>query len=187
MKKIILIIFLIASTTGCIFDKIADPPESNNVLMLKVDFQTNTFEGGKELTFTKESETFTITNVYNPPGDFGNLKLVYSEINETLFYGTIIWMGKGEMTFPENLLTADKFDYVATDDYVIPSAGFENVFNPYEKTYDYNKVWSSVQALVKVRQYLRSNPDATVKLFLYTPSVGMGNPADWDWIIFLKS
>ena len=25
-----------------------------------------------------------------------------------------------------------------------------------------------------------------VKLFLYKPSVGMGDPLDWDWIVYLK-
>jgi len=45
----------------------------------------------------------------------------------------------------------------------------------------------SVQSLVKVREYLSKNPKTPVKLFLYTPSVGAGNPEDWDWIIFLKN
>ena len=63
----------------------------------------------------------------------------------------------------------------------------ENVFNPNNSTYNYNEIWTSVQSLVKVRQYLNSNPNATVKLFLYTPSVGIGNPAEWDWIIVMKN
>ncbi|MEI6091554.1 MAG: hypothetical protein WCR42_13955 [bacterium] len=171
--------------TGC--DNSTEPILGNKVLFLKVDFETNTFEGGKELTFAKETETFTITNIYVPPGDFGSVKLMYSELNDTLFYGTIWWMGKGEMTYPKELLPADKFQVVLTEDYVTPKAGFQNVFKPYEGTYDYTPVWSSVQNLVKVRQYLRSNPNATVKLFLYQPSVGVGDPADWDWILFLKS
>ncbi|MEI6090882.1 MAG: hypothetical protein WCR42_10550 [bacterium] len=185
MKKLIVILFLTVAIMGC--DNSTEPITGNKVLFLKVDYKTNTFEGGKELAFAKDTETFTITNVYDPPGDLGSVKLMYSELNDTLFSGTIIWMGKGEMTYPKDLLPADQFQAVVTTDYVTPSAGFENVFNPYEGTYDYDKVWSSVQSLVKVRQYLKSNPNATVKLFLYQPSVGMGNPADWDWILFLKS
>lgn len=185
MKKFIAILFLFVAAMGCNHN--IEPITGNKVLLLKVDFQTNTFEGGKELTFAKEIETFTITNVYVSPGDMGSIKLMYSELNDSLFSGTILWMGKGEMTYPKDLLKADQFESVVTLDYITPKAGFENVFNPDDKTYDYNKVWSSVQALVKARQYLRSNPDATVKLFLYTPSVGMGNPADWDWIMFLKN
>ena len=91
------------------------------------------------------------------------------------------------MTFPQNLINANQFDSVLTADYVTPISGFENVFNPNNTTYNYDPVWSSVQSLVKVRQYLVSNPNATVKIFLYTPSVGIGNPAEWDWIIIIKN
>jgi len=185
MKILIVILFLLVASMGC--EHSTEPIIGNKVLLLKVDFKTNTFEGGTELSFANQTETFTITSIYNPPGDFGDIRLKYSELDETLFFGTIIWMGKGKMLYPKSILPADKFESVVTDDYITPKAGFENVFNPYNGTYDYNQVWSSVQALVKVRQYLRSNPDASVKLFLYTPSQGMGNPADWDWIIFLKS
>lgn len=185
MKSIIVILFLIVATIGC--ENVIEPISGNKVLILKVDYTTNAFEGGTEIEFTKKTQTFTITNEYDPPADFGSVKLIYSELNETLFYGTIIWMGKGVISYPKGFAPADQFKSVATDDYVMPSKGFENVFNPYKQTYDYTPVWSSVQALVKVRQYLRSNPNATVKLFLYTPSVGVGNPADWDWIIYLKN
>ena len=87
----------------------------------------------------------------------------------------------------QNLLNANQFDRVLTADYVSPNSGFENVFNPNNATYNYNSIWASVQSLVKVRQYLISNPNATVKIFLYTPSVGIGNPAEWDWIVILKN
>ena len=66
---------------------------------------------------------------------------------------------------------------------------YYKIFNYFSVTTSasYNEVWTSVQSLVKVRQYLYSNPNASVKLFLYTPSVGIGNPAEWDWIIFMKN
>lgn len=160
---------------------------SNNVLLLKVDYNTNLFEGGKELTFANTTSNMTITNQYVSPGDFGSIKLIYQELNETLFDGTIVWAGLGQMNYPQNLLNANQFDRVMTADYVTPISGFENVFNPNNSTYNYNEIWTSVQSLVKVRQYLNSNPNATVKLFLYTPSVGIGNPSEWDWIIIMKN
>lgn len=159
----------------------------NQVLMLKVDYLTNKLEGGKELTFSKPAASFSIENQYNAPADFGNIKLVYKELNETLFDGSIVWMGKGVIKYPESILTADKFENVLTYDFVYPNQGFLNVFNPSNQEYDYNTIWSSVQGLVKVRQYLKSNKNTKVQLFLYTPSVGIGNPADWDWIIFVKN
>lgn len=189
MKPLLTIfgITLLFSVTSC--SKKLDTPantSSNNVLLLKVDYLTNAFKGGKELTFTNQASTFTVTNQYASPGDFGGIKLTYQELNETLFNGTIIWMGLGQILFPQNLLPANQFDKVATTDFVTP-AGFQNVFNPQNQPYDYTPIWMAVQNIVKVRQYLLSNPTATVKLFLYTPSVGFGNPADWDWILILKN
>jgi hypothetical protein len=39
----------------------------NNVLVLKVDYNTNQFEGGKELSFTNTASDMTVTNQYVPP------------------------------------------------------------------------------------------------------------------------
>jgi hypothetical protein len=160
--------------------------KENKILLLKVDYTTNTFEGGKELLFAQPAETFTITNKYKEPGDFGSIKLFYSEINETLFYGTIVWMGCGKISYPENWLPAEDFVRTADKNYVFPANGFENIFNPFDNTFDYNIVWGYIQNIIKLREYLQSNPSQKVKLFLYQPSVGVGDPKDWKWILFLK-
>jgi hypothetical protein len=52
---------------------------------------------------------------------------------------------------------------------------------------NYLPIWLSIQNKIKVREYLASNPNATVKLFLFSTRVGLGNPVEWDWIIFLKN
>jgi hypothetical protein len=158
----------------------------NKILLLKMDYTTNTFEGGKELLFQQPSETFTVTDDYKSPGDFGSIKLFYSEINETLFYGTIVWMGCGKISYPENWLPAEDFARTVTADYVFPANGFENIFNPQNDIFDYDMVWRYIQNIIKAREYLQSNPSQRVKLFLYQPSVGDGNPKDWKWILFLK-
>ncbi len=192
MKKIILslitapfiLFIIILSFSSC---KNIDESGVSKVLVLKVDYLTNKFEGGTELTFTKSSPNFNIQPIYISPGDFGNMSMIYQDINELLFDGSIVWMGKGYIKYPRNFIPANRFEIVLTSDYVIPKNGFENVFNPNNTNYDYSPIWSSVQSLVKVREYLRSNPNSTAKLFLYTPSIGAGNPEDWDWIIFLKN
>lgn len=168
-------------------DDTYNPNLSNKVLILKVDYTTNSFEGGIEFLFSQTSNEMTIGNEYVAPGDFGSIRLKYLEIDETVFEGTIIWAGKGQMTFPTTLLPSTAFISVLTNDFISPKAGFQNVFNPSNQTYNYMPIWSSVQHLAKVRQYLSSNPNATVKIFLYTPSVGIGNPDDWDWYLFLKN
>lgn len=161
--------------------------DNNSVLVLAVDYTTNKFMGGAKLDFKNKSEHFTTYNEFVEPSDFGSIKIIYDEIDETLFSGTIHWMGLGERTFPKSLLPADKFEGVITDNYVSPKNGFENIFNPYEMDLNHEVAWGEVQYLVKVREYLAINPEQKVKLFLYTPSVGLGNPEDWYWVIFLKS
>lgn len=187
MKTRILLLSLISLLLGCNSDNVDlnnDAP--TQVLMLKVDYTTYAFEGGTEFGFSKQSDNFTITNEYKKPGDFGSVKLIYDELNETLFEGTIHWMGLGEMTFPKKLQSPEEFDFTITQDFVYPKNGFENVFNPTNQKYEYDKVWASVQGIVKAREYLHENPNQKVKIFLYTPSVGVGDPLDWDWIIYLK-
>lgn len=172
---------------SCTDDDNANPaPEpAASVLLLRVDYTTNQFEAGTELHFDS-NDTFTISNEYLEPGDFGYLKLFWEEQDALLFDGEIHWAGTGELNFPTNFLPASSFDAVATLDFVTPANGFQNVFNPDSTTYDYLPMWSSVQFLVKVREYLQANPQQTAKVFLYTPSVGVGNPEEWDWYFILK-
>ena len=179
---VVLFLFISCKKESGVFNE-----PTNKVLVLKVDYLTHAFEEGKEFSFPKNTNTFTITPEYKSPGDFGNIKLIYKELNETLFDGGIIWMGKGNISFPQNMLNAYNFNKVSTNDTINPVLGFENVFNPNKQVYNDTLVWNSVQNIVKVREYLKSNPNGKVKLFLYTPSVGDGNPADWDWIVYLKN
>lgn len=159
---------------------------SHQVLMMKVDYTTNTFQGGTEFKFTGKSDNFTIETEYTEPSDFGSVKLEYKELNETLFFGTIHWMGLGKMTFPKSINPANMFKATAAANYVSPVNGFEDIFNPDERELDYEKPWMEIQYYLKVREYLTANPNQKVKMFLYTPSVGSGNPKDWSWIIYLN-
>lgn len=186
MKVKLLILLFISLLLGCDSEHIPVDKKDGQVLMLKVDYLSNTFEGGIEYHFSEQSDNFTIETDYKSPGDFGYVKLRYKELNEPLFEGTIHWMGLGEIKYPEKLEPADKFKRVSRKDLVLPVNGFEDIFNPQNLDLDYDDVWYTAQQLVRVREYLGANPLQKVKLFLYTPSVGVGNPEDWDWIIFLK-
>lgn len=161
--------------------------ETNKVLVLKVDYMTNTFEGGKELTFDSSTDSFTIDTEYQEPSDFGGIQVYYQELDTKIFDGTIVWNGTGAITYPEDFIPASEFEVTATLDYVFPTEGFENIFNPTNESYNYQTVWNAVQSVLKAREYINSNPDAKVSLFLYTPSVGIGNPEEWDWILILKN
>lgn len=189
MRTKIFLLTAIVILTGCNPDDLHTGKKSvNQVLMLQVDYTTLAFEGGVEFHFEKPTDGFTITHEYVPPSDFGKVKLFYKELDELLFEGTIHWMGTGKMIFPEKLVPADKFNATVTHDLIIPVNGFEDIFNPDNRNFeneDYYNVWLSVQYLTKTRMYLGANPLQKVKMFLYTPSVGEGDPMDWKWIVFL--
>lgn len=169
-----------------------DPPVSgNNVLMLKVDYQTYAFEGGKELTFPA-ADTFTISSEYVTPADFGSIKLNYEEVDQPLFDGTIVWMGLGERSFPETIGGPDTFVQIENPIEMPAIDDFEKVTYTEEEyldgfTVDHQALWTAIYKLEAVKRYRQSNPDAKVHVFLYTPSVGIGDPADWDWYVVLKN
>jgi len=201
MKKSILLFGLSLMLFACSEDEAApvnpaNEPEAtvgNKVLLLKVDALTNVFEGGKELEFP-EADSFTIDYDYVSPGDFGGITLNYAEVNMPIFDGTIHWMGLGERSYPALLDAPDAFATVEeavempalTDfefaDYVEEGEGFTG-----EEMSDIQSLWNSIDNLEQVKDYRLSNPNAKIHLFLYTPSVGVGNPAEWDWYVILKN
>jgi hypothetical protein len=164
------------------------PQIPNNVLLLKVDYLTNTFEGGKVFSYPNQTNTFTIQTQYQAPSDFGGIQLYYQELNQQLFSGTIHWMGTGNILFPSDFQPASSFIKVETLVAIpLPASGFLNVFNPQNTVYNYQEVWNSIAYLQKTGDYgYWLNNTVAPKIFLYTPSVGIGDPATWKWIVILK-
>lgn len=159
----------------------------NKVLMLKIDRPTNRLEGAIEFIYNHQTESFNIDIINNTLENFKTVRLVYRELNETLFNGTIVPNGLGNMTFPEQLNPAAQFDTVTTDDVVYPISGFDHIPIEYTLQHTYYNLWLVVQKYVKVRQYLQSNPNQKVKIFLYVPYEGPWDYTKTDWYIFIKN
>lgn len=185
MKTSILILLFLAFTCGCNSDNESFDKKEGEVLLLIVDYKTNTFDGGTEFIFNHHPDIFTVEMEYVPPGDFGYVKLKFKELNELLFDGTIHWMGEGKMKYPTNILPGDEFKFTDTADFVKPINGFEEIKTFHNNDFEYNNPWITVQKMVKVRDYLSINPSQKVKIFLYTPSVGNGDPTNWKWIVLM--
>lgn len=194
MKKLLFIFGLAAGLVSCSDDSATpqenEDPSGNNVVLLKVDFQNNTFEGGKMLSF-EGAEGFTISSVYHEPGDFGDITLKYDEVDETIFSGTIVWAGTGQMTYPDALTAPEGFPTVQAG---VPMPGLEDFalveyseFSYYPEVIDYDAIWASIDNLQIVKDFRNGNPDGKVHLFLYTPGVAIGDPADWDWYVILNN
>lgn len=196
MKHLFSLVLVALCLTSCNSDDGNAPQEMeqevpiviNKVAMLQIDYLSYAFEEGKELEFEDHTD-FTISNEYLSPSDFGFVKLYYEELNELLFEGTIIWLGGGERSYPEALEPNSNFPtepvalpLPAEDEFEIVDFG-----GMYPDVIPYDLIWPAINDLTLVKDYRASNPNAKINLFLYRPSVGIGDSADWDWIILLKN
>ena len=184
MNKMLLFISFIF-LLGCTESEIE---KSNKIVLLQVDFMTNVFEGAKEQNFSSNissSDTIPISIDYKAPGDFGSITLYYQPTSEMVFDGTIIWMGTGQIKYPENFISPEKFSKLETSIDLPDISKFQTIFyNLHNQSIDYASIWSSINKLEIVADYLKSNKK--IGLFLYTPSVGVGDPYEWDWFVIMN-
>lgn len=187
MNKFILpIVFLLGYLLmSCQKQEENKPTENSEILLLKVDFSTNKFEGGSKLTFPKKASSNILVD-YKEPGDFGGVQLYFNQKDQKIFDGTIIWNGKGERMFPTTLMSVDKFKFQKDP---VSQEGLEFNFldvdgNPTRPIVD-ESIWAAIDKLEIVAEYHKSNPEGKVNIMLYQPSVGVGDPADWDWYVIL--
>lgn len=165
----------------------SQPSPPSKLLLLRVDYLTKTFEGGIELplgahTYLKDSIPLRID--YRSPGDFGYLKLFYRPTNDTIFDGSIIWMGSGKMTYPAKIDTSTNFHTLGYSINKPDSNRFQLVHFIYPAYLKDSVPWAAISKLDVVRTYLPARKK--IGYFLYTPSVGIGNPAEWDWFFILS-
>ena len=185
MKKFSIIISILI-LFGC--SKNDESKPSNNIILLQVDYMTNVFEGGKKLTLStciSNSDTLPISVYYMPPSDFGSITLYYRPTNEMVFNGTIIWMGCGQIIFPESFDSANSFATLESELQQPDTSRFQIIFYElYNQPINYANIWNAISKLKIVSYYL--NGSKKIGLFLYTPSVGIGDPNEWDWFVILN-
>lgn len=160
------------------------------MILLKVDYLTHRFEGGKVFNFPAGNgvdDSIPVSVIYKSPGDFGNITLKYAPTGDTIFDGGIIWMGKGDIHYP----LFDPVTAFSSGSGTAPAPDSSSVQGIYPDTYHkcytntiITQAWSGIANLTITQQMLAVN--ARIGLFLYTPSVGIGNPADWDfiWVLY---
>lgn len=185
MKKIIasisgaIILLIISSCTK-------DKTQNSSIALLKIDYTTNIFEGGVVFQYpiaTTASDSLPINVTYVDPGDFGGLTCTYSPTGDIIFDGSIIWSGTGNINFPTQFNSPSTFPQ--SPPIPVPDTNeFQILHYLSNEAIDYTSIWNAVSQLDIVNDYLLSGKK--VGLFLYTPSVGAGNPAEYDWFIILN-
>jgi hypothetical protein len=190
MKKL-LPILLLSVLTACTKQKtdVAEPARGTLVL-LKVDYLTGQFEGGRAFQFTPSStapQSIPVLVDYVLPGDFGSVTLRYQPTGDTILDGTIHWMGKGALRYPQ-ISSPSSFPASGTTIPAPDSTGIQGIYvDPHPPHFNDSMIavaWSGVAGLSITKQYVQAG--AVKGLFLYTPSVGIGNPTDWDyfWLLY---
>ena len=77
---------------------------NNSLILIKVDYLTYNFEGYYEIPINEidySNDSIPLSVNYFPPGDFGSIELIYNN-SISVFNGTIVWMGLGQILYPEN-------------------------------------------------------------------------------------
>ena len=161
-----------------------------HILICEVDYLTFRYEGFYALTVSGKQETgkeIPFVAEYEEPNDFGNIKLFYGSKNNLLLDGAIIWNGCGKLAFPEQfragLPTDAGIAYPGTERVamITENGQYSPILNEREIKY----IWESVSKQ-KEFQYYFTNSTKKLAIFLYTPSVGLMNPADADYLIFTE-
>jgi len=164
---------------------------SKKLVVLKVDYSTYDFEGGQLIelpAYTNLTDTLPIIINYIEPSDFGSLSVYYSSTNSSslVFDGSVIWAGLGSRSYPSTLAAAPDFPLLSAPLANIDSTEFQLVHYELgnQKIY-YDSIWGGINNL-DVVNYCRSQNSTKMALFLYQPSLGPGDPADWDWYIVME-
>lgn len=161
-----------------------------HILISKIDYLTfrnrgfyalnvsNKLEEGIEIPFVAD---------YRIPGDFGYIKLYYRNTDNLLLDGTIIWSGCGKLSFPEHF----RAGYPLEKGLPFPGLdriGFIGNNGEYTSTTDETELRNIWQTLSKQKEFQHyfDNSTKKVAVYLYTPSVGMGNPYDFYYLVFTE-
>lgn len=118
--------------------------------------------------------------------DFGSVTFTYTETGDTLFLGTIIWLGRGEIAYPDSILSPDRFGRLAAK---APDPTQREYFHQYSQLDEAefkaraDTAWAHVNRLDIVRDF--ADGEYRAGYYLYTPAVGPFDPSAARWIIFL--
>ena len=161
-----------------------------HILISKVDYLTFRYKGFYALNVTDKLNTgneIPFVAEYREPGDFGYIKLFYRNTNNLLMDGTIIWMGCGELSFPASFRAGRQLNSG------MPYPGQTHIsFINNEGDYitvtdesELQRIWQTLSKQEEFQHYY-GNTHKKVAAYLYTPSVGVGNPADAYYLVFTE-
>lgn len=172
-------------TSACHWDQDEDKIADNKVLILKFSHDTNDFIEGKEYKSFNKTDQFTVTVSKETNPDEIITNVTYTETNALLLKtSTLRLPEKGKIIIPQDFSNATAFERVETNDFVTPQNGYEQVEAYILNESHFIDMWSKIQSLVKVREYLKSNPNQLIQVFFHQHSIEY---SQGNWIFILKN
>ena len=171
-----------------------------DILIAKVDYMTFEYGGFYSMNVTnKQNEGNEIPFLadYMSPSDFGYIKLYYHDESNLLMDGSIIWAGCGELNFPETFVKGNSSntyvpEYTMKRGLSFPSdrisyidADGSYVQDVDESDNDLGYIWQTLSDCEEFMSYYEQT-SKKVAVYLYQPSVGMGDPYDWYYMVFVE-
>jgi len=162
-----------------------------DILICKVDYLTYQYRGFYAMNVSGKVDNdslIPIISQYVAPGDFGSIKLYYNTTKNLLLDGTIIWMGSGVLSFPETFRAGlpeteglpypgkSRIALLGDDGVYSVDAGSESSLQ---------HIWQSISHQKEFQHYYE-NSSKKIAIYLYTPSVGVGNPAEWYYLVYTE-
>ncbi|MBI2258699.1 MAG: T9SS type A sorting domain-containing protein [Flavobacteriia bacterium] len=160
-----------------------------NVSVLLVDYNSPSFEGGNLSYYdcsncSNDSLPFVIN--YVPPGDFGNIQFQLVD-GDTLFNADIIWMGMGQLFYPQTFTSQYPFTFSVIEHNINVPITYYDMNG--QKTSDSTFIDEAQDALNILRLlsildvYFALNYQIAV--YLWPPTVGAFDPDAAKWVVFL--
>lgn len=171
-----------------------------DILIAKVDYMTFEYGGFYSMNVTnKQNEGNEIPFLadYMSPCDFGYIKLYYRDQSNLLMDGSIIWAGCGELNFPETFVKGNSSntyvpEYTMKHGLSFPSdrisyidADGSYVQDVDESDNDLGYIWQTLSEQEEFMSYYEQT-SKKVAVYLYTPSVGLGDPYEWYYMVFVE-
>lgn len=167
-----------------------------DILIAKVDYMTFEYRGFYSMNVTNklsEGNEIPFFADYMSPGDDGYIKLYYRDESNLLMFGTIMWMGCGVLHFPETFVKGNSSETHITGNSQYPGnekISFINDNGIYTMEINHTEtdlhyVWQTLSDCEEFMSYYNQT-HKKVAVYPYTPSVGVGDPYDWYYLVFVE-
>lgn len=173
-----------------VFSQVENPVKDGmvSIATLVVDYKTFEYEKvhlGYYNCASCTNDSLPFSTHYVLPSDFGSVAFTLPSTEDTIFAGGIVWSGRGEISHPKG------FDTVVSDTFKNSPIGkpdklkYFNVLVSKRSDSINGKIdsaWAAIDSLTITAFFA----DAGLKagIYLYTPTVGIFDPAVAKWIVF---